>query len=108
MVVQRPGSMEIELVSSSNQGVIVYVSDNCTEEYDLEQTLLPSINRELVEPSLRVPEEPGLPLRKRRAAESIQPKCYGWSDVLSLAYEGLVSIYITVLCNLYIATRCWF
>ena len=93
--------MEIELVGSSNQGVIVYVSDNCTGEYDLEQTLLLST-------SAGEPGEPGQLTRKRRSAESIQPKCYGWSDVLSLAYEGLVSIYITVLCNLYIATRCWF
>ena len=67
--------MEIELVSSSNQGVIVYVSDNCTEEYDLEQTLLPST-------SAGEPGEPDQLTRKRRSAESIQPKCYGWSDVL--------------------------
>ena len=67
--------MEIELVSSSNQGVIVYVSDNCTEEYGLEQTLLPST-------SAGEPGEPGQLQRKRRSAESIQPKCYGWSDVL--------------------------
>ena len=98
--------MEIELVSSSNQGVIVYVSDNCTEEYDLEQTLLPSINGELVEPDSRFTEETGQPLRKRRAAEGIQPKCYGWSDILSVGAERFVSVYITVLCNLCIATRC--
>ena len=90
MVVQRPASMEIELVSSSNQGVIVYVSDNCTEEYDLEQMLLPSINRELVEPDSRFTEEIGRPLRKRRSAESIQPKCYGWSDVLNVGVERFV------------------
>ena len=81
--------MEIELVSSSNQGVIVYVSDNCTEEYDLEQTLLLStISRE--------PGEPGQLQRKRRSAESIQPKCYGWSDVLITEFERFVSVYITV------------
>ena len=78
--------MEIELVSSSNQGVIVYVSDNCTEEYDLEQTLLLST-------SAGEPGEPDQLTRKRRSAESIQPKCYGWSDVLSVRAGRFVSVY---------------
>ena len=78
--------MEIELVSSSNQGVIVYVSDNCTGEYDLEQTLLLST-------SAGEPEKPGHLKRKRRSAESIQPKCYGWSDVLSVGAKRFVSVY---------------
>ena len=86
--------MEIELVRSSNQGVIVYVSDNCTEEYDLEQTLLLSTSAgEPGEPDSIFTEETGLPLRKRRAVESIQPKCYGWSDVLITDFERFVSVY---------------
>ena len=78
--------MEIELVSSSNQGAIVYVSDNCTGEYDLEQTLLLSTNA-------GEPEKSGQLQRKRRSAESIKPKCYGWSDVLNVEAKRFVSVY---------------
>ena len=82
---QRPKSMTIKLSGSSpDKGPIVYVSDNCTSQFRLEQTRLPS---KIESPDPFNPEIIRRPLRKRRALKELQPKCYGWDDVFFLDFQ---------------------
>ena len=67
MKVKRPKAMEIRIA----KGAEVYVSGNCSREYNIEPTRLP-----------KGQEIPDIGQRKRRAVSEVSDKCYEWSDVL--------------------------
>lgn len=64
--------MEVAITSPDlADRAVVYISDDCMSDYDLEQTKLPrfNLNREEYGP-------------QKRAIMEISPKCLSWEEVL--------------------------
>lgn len=64
--------MEVAIIGADlAHRAVIYVSNDCMSDYDLEQTKLPKLN----------PNREAY-TRQKRAIVEMSPKCLGWEDVI--------------------------